>query len=188
MPRPCLDAVDSIYKTSLSLASGMSLLRVWSATTSALKGPFRQGPWHPVPAFPRSSVLCCARGGFSWSPHPPCQAPRKAVSSGNECYFKEVSPIKKNHKWVTFPETFAALLPTLTPTPACSLEQSRLMIFLAAYTECDCFCSGLWLYISISGLEDLQSQGGPRDTQSLGDAFKQHPTPLPGSCPGHPSS
>lgn len=68
---------------------------------------------------------------------------------------------QKNHKQATFPETFAALVPAWAPTPACSLEQPRLMIFLAAYTELDCFCSGLWLCISISGLEDLQSQSRP---------------------------
>lgn len=95
MPRSCQDTVDNLYMTSLSLTSGMSLLRLWSAITSALTGPFRQGPWHPLPVFLWSSVLCCAGEGFSWSPHPPCQAPGKTVPSGNECYFKEILPIRK---------------------------------------------------------------------------------------------
>lgn len=156
--------MDSLYMTSLSLTGGMSLPGMWSVITSGLTRPFRQGPWHPVPAFPWSPVLCCADEGFSWSPPTPCQALGKAVSSGNYFYFKETLP-QKNHKQITFPETFAAPLPAWAPTPACSLEQPWLMIFLAAYIEFDCFRSGLD-YISISGLEELQSQRRPKDAQS----------------------
>ena len=83
--------------TSLSLTSGVSLLALWSAIAGTLIGLFCK-------AFLRRSVLCgldaapCspyADQGFSWSPRPPRQAPGKAVASGDECYFKEMSPFRK---------------------------------------------------------------------------------------------
>lgn len=82
--------LDNLYMTSLSISSGMTLLRLWSAITNALIRPFRQGPWHPVPEFLWSSVLCCAGEGCSWSHHPPFQVPGKAVS-------QEMSAISKTH-------------------------------------------------------------------------------------------
>lgn len=110
------------------------------------------------------SVLCRLGGaslspyteqGFGWLPRPPAQAPGEAVPSGDVI-------LQENHEWVfCFQECLSrgslSSAACVGSHASLLLEQPKLMLFLAAYAELDCFRSGLWLCISASALQDFQS-------------------------------
>lgn len=135
MPRPCLDTVDSLYITVLSLSSGMSLQRLWSPSPVPwldLSGKDLRQILSGMTPCPSISMIVCAvlcrwRVWLVTSSSLP--TPREGSFSRKWVLFQRDITYQKNHKQMTFPETFAALLPAWAPTPACSLEQPRLMIF-----------------------------------------------------------
>lgn len=200
MPRAWLGTVGRSW--ALHDVLELDLLRLWSASASALTRLFRQGPGRPAPAFLRRSVLCGlgaaprrphADQGFSWSSHPPCQPPRKAVSSGDECYFIEMSPFRKimSGCFVSrsdFSQGFHSSAACVGCHASLLSGTTWLILFLAAYTEFDCFL--LWsvtVYFS-SCPGGFAESGQPLGCSVLMDVCIKHPPLLLGSCPGHLSS
>lgn len=204
MPRVWLGTAGRSWAlmTSLSSTSGVGLLRLRSAIASALTRLFRQGRRRPAPAFLRRSVSCGlgaaprrphADQGFSWSSHPPCQPPGKAISSGDECYFKEMSPFRKitSGCFVSrsdFSQGFRSSAACVGCHASLLSGTTWLILFLAAYTEFDCFL--LWsvtVYFSSCPGEFAES-GQPLGCSVLVDVCVKHSPLLLGSCPGHLSS
>lgn len=135
--------------TSLSLTSGVSLLGLWSAIAGTLIRQFCKAP-HALPQH-FCTDLCCAD---LMQPHAALTQIRGLAGHlvlsarlQGRLLLWEMSAISKRCRpsgksqvgvlfpGVTFPKAFAAVLPAWAPTPACSLEQPRLMLFLAAYTD-----------------------------------------------------